>query len=457
VQVKIVHGSWKAEDRNRIRIEEAAKRYANVQAITAYMPEAFGTHHSKMLILFRHDDTAQVIIHTANMISRDWTNMCQAVWRSPLLPLITSEASSKQPETRDVTTGRIGTGQRFKADLLRYLQAYQGKTKALVELLKQYDFGSIRAALIASTPSRVRVNSSSMASPKTTSWGWPGLKEILKVIPSSSDKTSVVPSIVLQTSSIATLSEKWITNFCDVLASGNTSSSTFFSGSSKHNGKASISIIFPTADEIRRSLDGYEAGASIHTKIQSAAQIKQVNSLRPMLCYWAGDGIDFEERKLAARRQALRRRAAPHIKTYIRFSSESQTEIDWALVTSANLSQQAWGALPDKEGSVRICSYEIGVAVWPALFPNEGEKMKMVPVFGKDMPSDEDSPGDGEEVSNSVETNGDVDTRKSIVGFRMPYDLPLVPYHATEVPWCATLNHSEPDWKGVVYGGFEEH
>jgi tyrosyl-DNA phosphodiesterase-1 len=456
-----VHGSWKAEDGNRIGIEEAAKRYANVQVLRAYMPEAFGTHHSKMMVLFRHDDTAQVVIHTANMISRDWANLCQAVWRSPLLPLTTNKTSSTQQETIDVPTGRIGTGQRFKYDLLRYFQAYQGKTRTLVEQLKGYDFSSIRAALVASTPSRVKINSSSAASPKSTSWGWPGLKEILKVIPTPV-KTSETPSIILQTSSIATLSEKWITNFSDVLGSRNTSSSAFFSGSSTSNNKVKLSIIFPTADEIRRSLDGYAAGASIHTKIQSAAQVKQLNLLRPMLYHWAGDHIESspvkdEEGKVAERKQALRRRAAPHIKTYIRFSSQAQDEIEWALVTSANLSQQAWGALPDKEGSVRICSYEIGVVVWPALFANDGEEVKMVPVFGKDVPSREDGLSVGKGVRNSVGTDGDSDTWKSLMGFRMPYDLPLVSYGPNEVPWCATMNHSEPDWKGVVYGGFEEH
>ena len=39
------------------------------------MPEAFGTHHSKMMVLFRRDETVQVIIHTANMIPRDWRNV----------------------------------------------------------------------------------------------------------------------------------------------------------------------------------------------------------------------------------------------------------------------------------------------------------------------------------------------------------------------------------------------
>lgn len=63
VQVKVVHGSWKKDAPNRIRIEEACPRYPNVEAITAYMPEPFGTHHSKMMILLRHDDLAQYAIY----------------------------------------------------------------------------------------------------------------------------------------------------------------------------------------------------------------------------------------------------------------------------------------------------------------------------------------------------------------------------------------------------------
>ena len=34
-------------------------KYKNVKSITAHMPEAYGTHHSKMIINIRHDDTAQ--------------------------------------------------------------------------------------------------------------------------------------------------------------------------------------------------------------------------------------------------------------------------------------------------------------------------------------------------------------------------------------------------------------
>jgi tyrosyl-DNA phosphodiesterase-1 len=77
VNVKVVHGSWKKESPNRIMIDvslhspeitrgrnidmfqETCSRHPNVEPIIAYMPDPFGTHHSKMMILLRHDDLAQ--------------------------------------------------------------------------------------------------------------------------------------------------------------------------------------------------------------------------------------------------------------------------------------------------------------------------------------------------------------------------------------------------------------
>jgi tyrosyl-DNA phosphodiesterase-1 len=110
--------------------------------------------------------------------------------------------------------------------------------------------------------------------------------------------------------------------------------------------------------------------------------------------------------------------------------------IDWAMITSANLSTQAWGAAPNSNGEVRICSWEIGILVWPQLIVGGSSKTnsewpKMVPCFQKDTPDSMEMEDDG-----------------SIVGFRMAYGLPLTPYSKQDVPWCATINHSEPDWLG---------
>ncbi|RAK99165.1 phospholipase D/nuclease [Aspergillus ibericus CBS 121593] len=364
-----------------------------------------------------------IVIHTANMIPGDWTNMTQAVWRSPLLPLSTS--TSSQPH------GEMGPGGKFKRDFLSYLRAYgPSKTGKLVEQLEKYDFGAVRAALVASVPSKLKVGE---YDERKTRWGWLGLRDVLRSVPVASEgKGEGRPHIVTQISSVATLGQtpKWLQE-------------TFFTSlAPKDETKPNYSIIFPTPDEIRRSLNGYASGGSIHMKLQSAAQQKQLQYLRPYLCRWAGEE--------STDRDAGRRRAAPHIKTYIRYANEEMDRIDWAMVTSANLSTQAWGAAVNANGEVRGCSWEIGVVVWPDLLGagNEGaqdEDVKggekstvMAPCFRTDMPD------------AAAAAAVDADT---VIGFRMPYDLPLTRYTADDTPWCATASHSEPDWLGQTWEG----
>jgi tyrosyl-DNA phosphodiesterase 1 len=129
-------------------------------------------------------------------------------------------------------------------------------------------------------------------------------------------------------------------------------------------------------------------------------------------------------------------------------------KIDWAMLTSANLSTQAWGVAPNAEGIAKISSFEIGVVVWPGLWEAESEtrpeselgsrerkgEVEMVPVFGRDMPDIDAVGEEGEKV-------------KVKVGWRMPYDLPLVKYGRDDEPWCATMDHEEPDWMGQVWRG----
>ena len=382
-----------------------------------------------MMVLLRHDDMAQIIIHTANLISRDWANLSQAVWRSPFLPL-KRPAAALVPENPPV-----GLGLKFKVDFLNYLRAYDTKRticEPLIEQLKHYDFSEIRGALVASVPGRHHVDSIT-----DTKWGWQALRNVLGSVPAQKGGK---PETVVQISSIATLgqTDAWLEK---TLFNSLSTSRTKDSPTPKYK------IIFPTAEEVRRSLDGYQAGASIHTKIQTPAQAKQLQYLKPILHYWAGDSDQNIIRTVSSSspegapqtmpdgdvsssiREAGRRRAAPHIKTYIRFANAAKTELDWALVTSANISKQAWGEACNKAGEVRISSYELGVLVWPELY---GDDAKMVPTFKQDIPQTELLTAESGRV----------------VGFRMPYDLPLVRYSSRDEPWCATKSYDEPDWKG---------
>lgn len=408
VQVKVIHGFWKREDRSRLILQEQASTHPNVQLLSAFLPDAYGTHHSKMLILIRHDDSAQVIIHTANMIAMDWENMTQAVWKSPLLPELADGSNNAGSSIEPV-----GSGPRFKFDLLNYLRAYDTQRvicRPLVQQLEKYNFSEIHAALVASVPCHQDVDSN-----VRTAWGWPGLKTILNSIPVHPSSTGPA-EVIAQVSSISTLSEREIAAIKKALLTSQNPPSSL-------SVQSAFKVIFPTADEIRRSLNGWLSGNSIHTKMgagKTKAQEKQLQNFRPMLNYWAGDGAAHAE---TARKEAGRRRAAPHIKTYVRFTDPTLESIDWALVTSANLSNQAWGGTCSAAGDVWIKSYEIGVLVWPELF---GKDVVMVPTFKSDMPKAEDN--------------------KTMIGFRMPYDTPLVSYGEDETPFCATKAYEEVDW-----------
>lgn len=254
--------------------KEQAQAHKNVTLHSAYTG-IYGTHHSKMMILLRHDDTAQVVIHTANMISKDWTNMTQAVWRSPFLPLETK--TSQPPKGVASQTPAIGTGKKFKVDLLNYLRAYNAKRdicRALVEKLSKYDFSAVKGALIASVPSAQNIHDQS----EETKWGWAALRRALRTVPVQEGEAE----IVVQVSSIATLGPR------DTWLRG----SLFDSLKTSKNqvtARPSFKVVFPTPDEIRRSLDGYDTGASIHTKIQSTQQEKQLLYLQPLFHHWAND------------------------------------------------------------------------------------------------------------------------------------------------------------------------
>ncbi|KAF0640491.1 hypothetical protein FPSE5266_02527 [Fusarium pseudograminearum] len=258
------------------------------------------------------------------MIPKDWTNMTNGVWKSPLLPRM----SNTQILTSSPEEFLVGSGERFKIDLLNYLKFYDKRKivcKPLSDKLQQYDFSTVKAALIASVPGRHDVHDMS-----ETSWGWAALKRCLRHVPCHQHGDS---DIVVQVSSIATLGPKddWLQK-------------TLFDHLSRCKdtglGRPRFKVVFPTADEIRRSLDGYASGLSIHTKIQSPQQAKQLEYLRPMFHHWANDSPGGTKLPDGPVLESGRKRAAPHIKTYVRSNKSS---IDWGLLTSANISKQAWG------------------------------------------------------------------------------------------------------------------
>jgi tyrosyl-DNA phosphodiesterase-1 len=429
VKVTFVHGNWKSEDESRKMMEVCFAKLLYVDCVDGrlagdgkgpFKRQASGRLHARSfrnpphkghgsLPRRRHStvcrsnysleiaDACRIIIHTANMIRFDWTNMTQAAWISPLLPLA---KDSDYPSA---------IGDKFKKDLLDYFSFYgKSRTGPLVDNLKKYSFSSVKAIFIGSVPGRHNVSEAK--------WGWPKLRRVLRTIPASS--IAKTPKIFAQCSSIATLgaNNTWLN---PVFFSALSASAT------KESKKPNFGIIFPTAQEIRDSLNGYASGSSIHLRATSAAQQKQLTYLNPLFHHWSSSSLQTTGSSSAVATSAGRDLAAPHIKTYVRFAEDpkADAEIDWALITSANLSMQAWGAA-EKDGAVRICSYEAGVLVHPGLW---GENVKLKPVFLKD---------------NRAERGG------RVAPLRMPYGLPVRRYSGRDEAWCAAKSYKEVDWLG---------
>jgi tyrosyl-DNA phosphodiesterase 1 len=68
VKVRILHGYWQADNESRKIMEEGVWG-SNVQLISVYLHDPFGTHHSKIIVIFRNDDTAQVAVQTGLSLS----------------------------------------------------------------------------------------------------------------------------------------------------------------------------------------------------------------------------------------------------------------------------------------------------------------------------------------------------------------------------------------------------
>ena len=78
----------------------------------------------------------------------------------------------------------------------------------------------------------------------------------------------------------------------------------------------------------------------------------------------------------------------------------------------------------------------------------------MVPVFGKDMPDACDCVYDDEDKIAGASERKSPAKSQAVVGFRMPYDWPVVPYAASDTPWSPGRRYAEPDWMGAVWTGY---
>ncbi|XP_072721575.1 tyrosyl-DNA phosphodiesterase 1 isoform X2 [Ciconia boyciana] len=324
----IVHGE-KRESKAELLAQ--ARPYENISFCQAKLDIAFGTHHTKMMLLL-YEEGLRVVIHTSNLIAEDWHQKTQGIWLSPLYPRL--------PQG---TTGSAGESEtNFKSDLISYLMAYNSPTlKEWIDLIQEHDLSETRVYLLGSTPGRYQGSDKEK-------WGHLRLRKLLKEHASSVPAKESWP-VVGQFSSIGSMGadgSKWLcSEFQESLVAAGSSVTTLLKCD------VPIHLVYPTVNNVRQSLEGYPAGGSLPYSIQTAQ--KQL---------WLHSYFHKWSAEISGRSHAI-----PHIKTYMRPSPDFQ-KIAWFLVTSANLSKAAWGALEKNGTQLMIRSYELGVLFLPSAF-----------------------------------------------------------------------------------------
>lgn len=376
----VVHGEQREAKR---QLEASAAGFQHVSFAQAKLEIVYGTHHTKMMLLL-YKDGLRVIVHTANMVPSDWAQKTQAVWVGPLCPRLA-------PGSKD---GDSETG--FRADLLSYLSAYGDMhINEWCHYIRTHDFSAVKVFLVGSVPGR-------HTGPRKSCFGHLRLRNLLSQHGPSKDLVSNHWPLVAQFSSIGSLgasAESWLLG--EFLSSLSTTKGSVVTARS-----VPLKLVFPSVDDVRCSLEGYPAGASIPYSIVTADKQRWLDSY---FHRWKSDRLG-------------RSAASPHIKTYTRLSPSSK-QIAWLLVTSANLSKAAWGALEKNGSQLMIRSYELGVLLFPANF---GQATTFV-------------------VSDGSSGN-------DALFLPLPYDVPLVPYKKDDEPWTWDSQHRElPDRFGNMW------
>lgn len=381
--ILLVHGDKREA---KAHLHAQAKPYENISLCQAKLDIAFGTHHTKMMLLL-YEEGLRVVIHTSNLIHADWHQKTQGIWLSPLY--------------RRIVPGSHRSGEsatHFKADLISYLSAYNAAAlKEWIDTIQEHDLSETNVYLIGSTPGRFQGD-------QKDNWGHFRLRKLLKENGSSIPKAESWP-VVGQFSSIGSMGadeSKWLcSEFKESLV-------TLGKESRTPGGAVPLHLIYPSVENVRTSLEGYPAGGSLPYSIQTAEKQTWLHSY-------------FHKWSAAT---SGRSNAMPHIKTYMRPSPDF-SQIAWFLVTSANLSKAAWGALEKNGSQLMIRSYELGVLFLPAAFGLDSFRVKQKFFSGSQEPT---------------------------ASFPVPYDLPPELYGSKDRPWIWNIPYMKaPDTHGNMW------
>lgn len=140
-------------------------------------------------------------------------------------------------------------------------------------------------------------------------------------------------------------------------------------------------------------------------------------------------------------------RAMPHIKTFARYNDQN---LAWFLLTSANLSKAAWGALQKNNSQLMIRSYELGVLFLPSPIQGQGLQFSCTDDGGLSE-SDCGSAENSDAMRKLVTLTREGSKTSEIIPLPVPYELPPEPYSSEDVPWSWDRTYHKKDVYGQVW------
>ncbi|KAG0680711.1 hypothetical protein C6P40_004715 [Pichia californica] len=394
--------------------------------VTNKLPK-YGTHHTKMMVNFYRGNTCRIIVHTMNITEADHILQTQMCWMSPELKMQTNSSQWLDFNQPDISLTE-NTGVAFKRDFIAYLMTYDNPgINKLIDQVAKFDFSPIDVVFIASSPGHYLYSGWNELIKPTAKpmFGYGRLWQIIHML----KLESLCGKLVGQVSTIAGPCDSYQRNIllhlltsCVEKGFPLMKKANFQFGSSNH---VDPMIVWPTMDDVLKSKGSALSGFALHftTKGQWEAYERQYSIVKNYLYKWS-NFVDNPKQSKAGRSNL-----SAHVKTYV-FTENNFKTLKWFLMTSANLSHQAWGK-PNgfKDIEYNICSFEAGIFVDPNLLKidsnTEKKRQILVPTYGRDTVEDESS------LSNNVFK----------VGMRLPYDTPLTKYSTTDEPWSQPLSN----------------
>lgn len=440
------------------------KQRAKSEAEGSPWSNNYGCHHSKFFLL-GYPTGLRFALLTANLISHDQHSKSQGVYvqdfpRKPTGQEQSSPTSDFEEVLRDYADSLMVHG--GPASEQREWPGWNPQLHApanLEELLGRYDYTAAYGSLVPTVPGyhvgqerqrygHLRVKALLEAEGNRFDLRFTNIPAWKMKMNSKLSEHAVEGSkVVCQFSSFSNAKDR----LRDQLAS------SFSAGSNTNGvrlGSAALEFVWPTCEELRSGIMGYNAGSAL-----PGTAVNVATAPREMFRSWTLTGAGPGEPSASSGRSEqepiefvrARRVAMPHIKSYMRMGQSCET-LAWFCLTSANMSKAAWGDVqspPERGEQLFCCHWELGVLFSPlSLSRGAGDTFSVAPSAPRQF-----------YMGGKVATEGQMwrlltphgwrqrrdEHALGIVGgagcrdvlFPLPFECPTVPYPKEANPWTS--------------------